>query len=58
MSGITLFLDGGRKGFSGSWGEGNNTTDFPSGQLTSTAWAGWWHDEVAGLAERPATAAE
>lgn len=40
---LTLFLDS-------RWTDrhefGGTGSGFPSGQLTSTAWAGWWHDEA------------
>lgn len=40
---LTLFLDsrGNDRHEFGGAGSG-----FPSGQLTSAAWAGWWHDEA------------
>ena len=25
---------------------GRSATEFPSGQLTSSAWEGWWHDDA------------
>jgi hypothetical protein len=46
-----FFLDAGRAdgeqpgGLPKHPGEGRG--DFPSGRLTSTAWAGWWHDDTA-----------
>ncbi|WP_200951884.1 hypothetical protein [Arthrobacter sp. Soil736] len=40
---LTLFLDSHRYDRHEFGGAGS---EFPSGQLTSTAWAGWWHDEA------------
>lgn len=50
LSGITLFLDAGRKGNEGRHGDSHAGTEFPSGLLTSSAWEGWWHEDPAGSA--------
>lgn len=40
-------LDGAfREYWSGTDG-GSSIHNFPKGELTSAAWAGWWHEEVA-----------
>ncbi|CAH0153850.1 hypothetical protein SRABI83_00782 [Arthrobacter sp. Bi83] len=46
-SSLTLFLDSRRNDDDSSSGGGKASSDFPRGQLTSTAWEGWWHDDVA-----------
>lgn len=45
-SSLNLFLDPGRNGHNSYNGE-NADAEFPSGQLTSSAWEGWWHDDAA-----------
>ena len=46
-----FFLDSGRAGGEQPGGHpkrpGEAFGEFPSGRLTSTAWAGWWHDDAA-----------
>lgn len=27
--------------------DGNGSSQFPDGQLSSTAWEGWWHEDTA-----------
>jgi hypothetical protein len=46
-SSLTLFLDSRRNDDDSARGGGNAGSDFPRGQLTSTAWEGWWHDDIA-----------
>lgn len=41
---LTLFLDSPRPDDEPGCGGGKASTGFPSGQLTSTAWEGWWHE--------------
>lgn len=43
-SSLTLFLDYRGKDNDPRSG-GDDVTAFPNGQLTSSAWEGWWHDE-------------
>jgi hypothetical protein len=43
-SSLTLFLDYRGKDEDAHSGAGENATGFPSGQLTSSPWEGWWHD--------------
>ncbi len=43
-SSLTLFLDYRGKDDDAHTGGPENATAFPSGQLTSSAWEGWWHD--------------
>lgn len=43
-SSLTLFLDYRGKDDDAHAGGPENVTAFPSGQLTSSAWEGWWHD--------------
>lgn len=45
-SSLNLFLDLGRNNHNSNGG-GKADAEFPSGQLTSTAWEGWWHDDDA-----------
>ena len=46
-----FFLDAGRAGGEHTGGQpkrrGEGCGEFPSGRLTSAAWAGWWHDDAA-----------
>jgi hypothetical protein len=44
-SSLTLFLGYRGKDNDPRFGGEEDVTAFPSGQLTSTAWEGWWHDE-------------
>lgn len=45
-SNLTLLLDSRPNDDDDSDFDGKAVTDFPSGQLTSAAWEGWWHDEA------------
>lgn len=46
-SSLTLFLDYRGKDDDAHSGA-ENATGFPSGQLTSSPWEGWWHDTILG----------
>lgn len=43
LNSLNLFFDAGRREDS----RGNAETEFPTGQLSSTAWEGWWHEDAA-----------
>lgn len=43
LSSLNLLFDAGRSEHAGGSGE----KEFPTGQLTSTAWEGWWHEDAA-----------
>jgi hypothetical protein len=43
LSSLNLLFDGGRR----EDGRGSGENEFPTGQLTSTAWEGWWHEDAA-----------
>lgn len=45
-SSLNLFLDSGRDDDDHQSGDGNANTKFPSGQLTSSAWEGWMHEDA------------
>jgi hypothetical protein len=44
---LNLLLDARRNDDNHSYSGGNGKTEFPTGQLTSTAWEGWWHEDAA-----------
>jgi hypothetical protein len=41
---LTLFLDSRGSDDDPRFSGGEARTGFPSGQLTSSAWEGWWHE--------------
>jgi hypothetical protein len=41
---LSLFLSSRQKDGSRQSGETSAVAEFPQGQLTSTAWEGWWHN--------------
>ncbi|WP_457962319.1 hypothetical protein M1E17_12140 [Arthrobacter sp. D1-29] len=43
---LNFLLDARRNDDNPAHGAGSGKTGFPHGQLTSTAWEGWWHDEA------------
>ncbi|NUP58066.1 MAG: hypothetical protein HOQ04_11950 [Pseudarthrobacter sp.] len=43
---LNLLLEG-RRAEDRSAQEGTAREGFPAGQLTSSAWEGWWHEEAA-----------
>jgi hypothetical protein len=43
---LNLFLDSHGDDGDRRFGDGPTNTEFPSGQLTSSAWEGWWHEEA------------
>ena len=43
LSSLNLLFDAGRREHS----RGSGENEFPTGQLTSTAWEGWWHEDAA-----------
>jgi len=43
LSSLNLLFDGGRR----EDGRGKPDTEFPTGQLSSAAWEGWWHEDPA-----------
>jgi hypothetical protein len=43
-SSLTLFLDYRGKDDDAHSGSVENAPSFPSGELSSSAWEGWWHD--------------
>ncbi|MDQ0028793.1 hypothetical protein [Arthrobacter bambusae] len=45
LNSFTLFLCSGRIGPDPQFDGDNTAASFPTGQLTSNAWEGWWHDE-------------
>lgn len=47
LSSLNLLLDARRSDDSRPRSSGSGTTGFPNGELTSTAWEGWWHDDAA-----------
>jgi hypothetical protein len=47
LSSLNLLLDTGRGEDSRPHNGGIAKTEFPTGRLTSTAWAGWWHEDAA-----------
>ncbi|WP_258805818.1 hypothetical protein [Pseudarthrobacter sp. NS4] len=47
LNSLNLLLDGRRSDDNRSYNGGSGKTDSPEGQLTSTAWEGWWHEEAA-----------
>jgi hypothetical protein len=51
LSSLTLFLGSRRNDDDPQFGDRTASaefprTEFPSGQLTSSAWEGWWHDDA------------
>ena len=46
LSSLNLLLDARRSDDNRAY-SGNGKTEFPNGQLTSTAWEGWWHEDAA-----------
>jgi hypothetical protein len=46
LSTLTLSLHSGWKDKEPHFGGAGSMNEFPSGQLTSTPWEGWWHDEA------------
>jgi hypothetical protein len=46
LTSLNLLLDGRRSGDNHSHSGGTGQTEFPTGQLTSTAWEGWWHEDT------------
>ena len=47
LSSLNLLLDARRSEDNRSYGSGNGKAGFPNGQLSSTAWEGWWHEDGA-----------
>jgi hypothetical protein len=47
LTSLNFLLDARRSDDSHPYGGGSGKTEFPNGQLTSTAWEGWWHDDAA-----------
>ena len=47
LSSLNLLLDARRSDDNRAYSSGNGKKEFPNGQLTSTAWEGWWHDDAA-----------
>jgi hypothetical protein len=47
LSSLNLLLDARRSDDSRPRSSGSGATGFPNGELTSTAWEGWWHDDAA-----------
>ncbi|MDR6416095.1 hypothetical protein [Pseudarthrobacter sulfonivorans] len=43
LNSLNFLFDGGRR----EDGRGNSETEFPTGQLSSAAWEGWWHEDAA-----------
>lgn len=46
LNSLNLLLDARRSDDNPSHSGGNGKTEFPTGQLTSTAWEGWWHEDA------------
>lgn len=47
LNNLNLLLDGRRSDDSRFPTGATGNTEFPEGQLTSSAWEGWWHEEAA-----------
>ena len=47
LSSLNLLVDARRSDDNRAYSSGSGKTEFPNGQLTSTAWEGWWHDDAA-----------
>ncbi|MCU1516267.1 MAG: hypothetical protein JWQ75_988 [Pseudarthrobacter sp.] len=47
LSSLNLLLDTRRSEDNRPHSSGSGKTEFPNGQLSSTAWEGWWHDDAA-----------
>ncbi|MBT2533827.1 hypothetical protein J7E83_17180 [Arthrobacter sp. ISL-48] len=47
LNSLNLLLDARRNGDNHSYSGKNGKTGFPTGQLTSAAWEGWWHEDAA-----------
>ena len=47
LSSLNLLLDARRSEDGRPHSSGSGTTEFPNGQLSSTAWEGWWHEDAA-----------
>lgn len=45
LSSLNLLFDGRRR--EDGRGNRNAETEFPTGQLSSAAWEGWWHEDAA-----------
>jgi hypothetical protein len=39
---LNLFFSSSHNDGNSAFGEAGSNTDFPQGQLTSSAWEGWW----------------
>lgn len=46
LKALSLFLDSGRADDAHKFDDSAAKARFPSGQLTSSPWAGWWHEEA------------
>lgn len=44
---LNLLLDARRNDDNHSYIGGTGKPGFPSGELTSSAWEGWWHEDAA-----------
>jgi hypothetical protein len=44
---LNLLLDARRNDDNHSYIGGTGKAGFPSGELTSSAWEGWWHEDAA-----------
>ncbi|WP_306904156.1 hypothetical protein [Arthrobacter pascens] len=44
---LNLLLDARRHDDNHSYIGGTGKAGFPSGELTSSAWEGWWHEDAA-----------
>lgn len=47
LSSLNLLFDAGRSDDSRARTGPDGMNEFPTGQLTSTAWEGWWHEDAA-----------
>lgn len=47
LSSLNLLFDAGRSDDGRAHPGQDGKSEFPTGQLTSTAWEGWWHEDVA-----------
>jgi hypothetical protein len=47
LSSLNLLLDARRSDDNRAYSSGNGKTEFPNGQMTTTACEGCWHDDAA-----------
>lgn len=43
-SSLSLFFSSPQNDGTSQFGGAGSSSDFPEGQLTSSAWEGWWHN--------------